>query len=475
MLLRSLLVLLLGTATALAQPVPVPDCTADVAVHDDLALDIVYRCRAGQPLSFEPVGERMAQYLRDAPGGRIDPVNGMVEARYRFDLSGLARALNSPSEGIQRGKGVLAPLGAWLLEPRGYQKVPTIDIHVRTPAGMVFSSGLPRAGDAWRLAGATVRFAGYTAIGKVELHELPVPAVGSLRPNQEGKGQPRKGGVMRLAMLEGFAEATRPTIVDWVKRTIEAEANYWHGFTADEMLVGLVPMPRAGVGFGRTQPGGGVTIMVEVGDAIDQRRLFDDWVLVHELIHSGMPFIRGRTTWFMEGSATYVEPIIRARAGWKTEEEVWKEWVQNMPQGEGVFARGLAQAGGRENYWGGAIFMLMADIAIRRDSDGTKGLEDCLAGALWRGLGGADRVGMDAYVRACDEATGTKTMSALVDRYYHNAQPVDLAALWKELGVSMVGGRIVLDDNAPQARWRKMIVMGPPGQPPRHVKLPWES
>jgi hypothetical protein len=31
--------------------------------------------------------------------------------------------------------------------------------------------------------------------------------------------------VLRLAMLEGFAEATRPAIVDWVKRTADAEAN----------------------------------------------------------------------------------------------------------------------------------------------------------------------------------------------------------------------------------------------------------
>jgi len=241
------------------------------------------------------------------------------------------------------------------------------------------------------------------------------------------------------------------------------------------MLVGLVPMPRTGVGFGRTQPGGGVTIMMELGESIDSRRLFNDWVLVHELIHSGMPFIRGRGSWFMEGSATYIEPIIRARAGWKTEEEVWMEWLRDMPQGEGVFARGLSQANGRENYWGGAIFMLLADLAIRRDSDGAKGLEDCIAGALWRGLGGADRVGMDTYAQACDAATGTKAMSALLDRHFHNAQPVELAALWKELGVALVGGRIVLDDSAPQAKWRKMIVMGPPAQPPRHVKRPWES
>ena len=184
MLFRSLLVLLLGTAPAWAQPTQVPDCTADVAVHDDLSLDVAYRCRASQPLSFEPMGERPTPYLRDFKSGRVDPVNGVVEQRYRFDLSGFARATNSPAEGIQRGKGVLTPLGNWLLEPRGYQKVPVTDIRVRTPQGMIFSSGLPRAGDAWRLANATVRFAGYTAIGKIELHELTVPAVGSLRPGQ---------------------------------------------------------------------------------------------------------------------------------------------------------------------------------------------------------------------------------------------------------------------------------------------------
>ena len=140
-----------------------------------------------------------------------------------------------------------------------------------------------------------------------------------------------------------------------------------------------------------------------------------------------------------------------------------------------MFARGLANAGGRENYWGGAIFMLLADLAIRRDSDGAKGLEDCFAGALWQGMGGADRVTMEAYAQACDSATGTRAMSALLDRHFHNAQPVELAKLWKELGVALVGGRIVLDDSAPQARWRKMIVMGPPGRTARHVKLPWES
>jgi hypothetical protein len=66
-------------------------------------------------------------------------------------------------------------------------------------------------------------------------------------------------------------------------------------------------------------------------------------------------------------------------------------------------------------------------------------------------------------------------MSELVDRHVNASTAIDLDRLWKELGVSLVAGRIVLDDAAPQARWRKMIVFGPPGQPPRPVKLPWES
>ena len=168
------------------------------------------------------------------------------------------------------------------------------------------------------------------------------------------------------------------------ERTAEAEANYWQGFTAKQALLGVVPVAnRRGVGYGRTVSGGGATVMVEVGTDVDRRRLFNDWVLTHELIHTGMPYIRGRGTWLMEGAATYVEPIIRARAGWKTEEEVWREWVENMPQGVEAFSSGLANASGRQNYWAGATFMLLADIAIRRASNGAKGLDDCLGGVLW--------------------------------------------------------------------------------------------
>jgi hypothetical protein len=470
MFLRAFLATIVLALPAWAQPIAVPDCTVDVTVGKDLKLDVVYRCRSTTALSFAPDDEEVAAHVSGNGRGKVEPVNGIVEARYRSDLADYARAVNSPAAGVKRGEAVLAPIPGWLLEPRGFDRLPVIDIRAQLPEGFSFATGLPKVGDAWRLAGTRVGFAGYSAIGRFTVEEIAVPAPGSLRV-----GATREDGMLRLAILDGFAKGSTPDLVDWVRRTAQAESNYWQGFTAKQMLVGLVPVARPGVGYGRTVSGGGATVMVEVGTQVDRRRLFDAWVLVHELIHTGMPFVRGRGTWLMEGAATYIEPIIRARAGWKTEEEVWKEWVDNMPRGVAAFAAGLTNASGQQNYWAGATFMLMTDIGIRRATDGAKGLEDCLAGALWSGLDAPQTVQVVDYAAACDRAVGTKTMGELVDRYYRNAQPVDLAALWKELGVALVGGRIVLEDSAPQAKWRKMIVMGPPGRPSPHVKLPWES
>jgi hypothetical protein len=465
---RTLIAALLAGTPALAQPAAVPDCTVDGALSGNggLKLDITYRCRASGPIAFEPSEDRAAQYVSDL---KVDQRNGIAEAHYRFDLSAFAGAVDSTSLAVMRGNGVLMVLGGWLLEPRGYDRVPIIDIRMATGPGLVFAAGLPKVGDAWRLAGTSVRFAGYTALGHLTYRELAVPLPGSLRP-----GQPRANGVLRVALLDGISEAGRAELFDWVERTAEAESNYWQGFTAEQALLGLVPAAgRRGIGYGRTVSGGGATVMVEVGNDVDRRRLFNDWVLVHELIHTGMPFIRGRGTWFMEGAATYVEPIIRARAGWKSEEEVWREWVDNMPQGVQAFSAGMANASGRQNYWGGATFMLLADLAIRRASNGAKGLEDCLGGALWSGLDASQRAGVADYAAACDRATATAAMSTLVDRHFNKAEPVDLGVLWKELGISVVANRIVLDDGAPSAQWRKMIVPG--SQPPKRVKLPWES
>lgn len=470
---------------AQAQVAAPADCKADVDLTADGGLKVAvhYRCRSNSAVVFRAAGEAAAAHMMQVTDGAgrslrrgagawpIEPVNGTAELRYSVDLMAYARDVDSPAIAVARGGSVLTLIEGWLLEPRGLSHLPVIDIRVKAEDGLSFASGLSKVGDAWRLEDTAVRFAGYTALGKFSLQEMPMPAPGALR-----SGQAKREGELRLALLDGFPEQGRADLADWVRRTAEAESNYWRGFTAERLMLAIVPMDTTrSIGFGRTVSGGGATIMLEAGRQVDQRRLYDQWPLVHELIHTGMPYVDNRGTWLMEGAATYVEPIIRARAGWKTEDEVWKEWIENMPRGAAAFDAGLAHAVGQQNYWGGAIFMLLADIGIRRATGGAKGLEDCLGGVLWTGLDATRRVTVKEFAAACDRATGSSVATDLVQRHYEAREPVDLAALWKRLGVADVHGRIVYDDKAPDVRWRRMIVMGPPDRPPQPVKLPWQS
>ena len=194
---RAFIAALLAATPSLAQPVAAPDCTVDGRLADSggLKLDIAYRCRAIRPLTFRLVEDRASSYLQDL---RVEQRDGLAEARYRFDLTALARAVDSTSLAVQRGSGALAILGSWLLEPQGYERPPTIDIRMTTSPGLVFAAGLPRIGDAWRLAAAPVVSAGYTALGQLAYRELAVPAPGSLRP-----GQPQADGALRVAILDG--------------------------------------------------------------------------------------------------------------------------------------------------------------------------------------------------------------------------------------------------------------------------------
>ena len=99
-------------------------------------------------------------------------------------------------------------------------------------------------------------------------------------------------------------------------------------------------------------------------------------------------FFRSREHhWIEEGSATYVEPIARARAGDLSPEKVWGDLVDGLP-------KGLPQAGDRgldftptwgRTYWGGALFCLLADIEIRKRTGNKKGLEDALRAILRAG------------------------------------------------------------------------------------------
>ena len=115
-------------------------------------------------------------------------------------------------------------------------------------------------------------------------------------------------------------------------------------------------------------------------------------------------------------------------------------------------------------YWGGALFCMMADIKIRQETGNRKGLQDALRGVLAAGGTIDEDWPIEKAFAVGDKATGTSVLSTLYHSMGENPEPVDLDAVWKELGVGVVNEVLVLDDKAPLASIRERIT-SPAGRP----------
>jgi len=457
---RWLFVLALWLVPAAASAATPADCVVDVRLEDrgtDRApsLAISFTCRADGTVRFIADSAATMAHLRDATVAEsngawsVPSSGGTATLRYSFDLGAYARDVDRVTAAVERGGAAMAILSTWLLEPRlPSGAMPVIDIRVAPSSELKAAIALPPVDGGWRLQGTTVRFAGYSVIGRFDRERMQLPGAG--------------GGTATLdvARLDGTLAVSRAELMDWIRKIALAHVEYWQGFTTSRVLLAVVPTAgRPRVVFGRVVPGGGVSVMLQVGARATLPELWDDWILPHEFVHTGMPMITGRASWFMEGAATYVEPVIRARAGFKREAEVWREWIEQMPRGLSALQSGLS---GGSPYWGGGLFMLLSDIEIRRATSGSKGLEHCLRGALRAGgdMAPAERWPLSTFAQRCDAALGAPVMATMLERHLGKSVEVDLPALWRDLGVRLTADGVAVDDGAPLAAIRRVLVMG---------------
>jgi hypothetical protein len=200
----------------------------------------------------------------------------------------------------------------------------------------------------------------------------------------------------------------------------------------------------------------GAAIAIDVGRDATRVDFASDWVLVHEMVHTALPDLRGPHHWLEEGLATYVEPLARARAGLLDDEALWKDWLHGMPNGlpePGDQGLDRTPTWGR-TYWGGALFCLFADLEIRARTGGKRALDDALRAIVAAGGSIASAWPIDRVIDVGDAATGVPVLRELYDRWSHAPVAVDLDALWRRLGVSAHGDRLIFDDAAPLAATR---------------------
>jgi hypothetical protein len=261
------------------------------------------------------------------------------------------------------------------------------------------------------------------------------------------------------------APLSQPEVMKWVQFAAESVTTYYTRFPVAHLTLRIISFDGSGVRHGMTWGRDGGLIVIHAGNKTTSAEFAEDWMLTHEMIHLAFPSMADEHHWIEEGISVYAEPIARIRAGHWTAVKMWSDLVRDMPKGEPQTGdQGLdhTHSWGR-TYWGGALFCFVADLAIRKQTKNKKGLEDALRGILDAGGDIREDWKLQKALETGDQAVGLDVLEKLYAEWKDKPVGVDLAAMWKMLGVEANGGTVVLKDDAPMSAVRRAMEMGTPG------------
>ncbi|AEU38373.1 hypothetical protein AciX8_4092 [Granulicella mallensis MP5ACTX8] len=268
---------------------------------------------------------------------------------------------------------------------------------------------------------------------------------------------------LQIDFSDGPLDLPRSEIVQRIQTAAQAVATYYGRFPAPRTRILVIPVAgQHGVLQGTTwgnRSGFSAFLRLRIGQSTTREELASDWVITHELVHTALPSLPDDQHWLEEGIASYVEPIARVQAGQLSATRIWADMMQGMPNGEPEpHDRGLdvTHTWGR-TYWGGAMFCLMADVEIRKQTGNRRGLQDALRAIVAAG-GSIDKEWPLPHVLDIgDQATGTHVLEQMYARWSVTPVPVDLPQLWTQLGVRSTTHGVTFDASAPLAAIRDAI------------------
>ncbi len=434
-------------------------CHYDVAVRNENSalLDVEARCPGEELWGFIARSESRngLSNIRDLAGhplSRASPASHAVEGiRYSVDLDLIAQQDASVDTALRMGHSWIAPASTWLLEPQTPNTL-LVELRVKTPDRYGFVSGLTWNTDHYELSSREIRVATYSVFGKFETHPIELSSVNARRPARR-----------RLVQADAPLKIDADALQAWARDSAQAVSQFFGGFPVERSLLLIIPKPKQRtVSFGKLLPESSPGIVLEVGQEAKLADLRQDWILVHELFHLGFPSFIGEGKWLDEGLATYYEPIIRARAGFLSETELWLEFARGMPSGLYALEKvGLATTESqRAMYWGGAVFCFLADLEIRTRTHGKLGLENGLRAVLEAGGNATEVWSLNRVLGVIDDALGAPIVRRLAEKYAFRAGPVALEQKLNDLGVHRTAFGVELRDDAPLSELRKTLVMG---------------
>jgi hypothetical protein len=252
------------------------------------------------------------------------------------------------------------------------------------------------------------------------------------------------------------------TLAALIGGSLRGIAGYYGKLPVDRASVVVTPSSGRKLRGSTRCSGGTGRVALAVGRSATAADFIGDWIVTHELLHVVFTSLIDEAPtydWVGEGLASYVEPLVRVRAGTLTEAALWHDLLVGAPQGlplPGDQGLNRTHTWGR-TYWGGALFWLEADLAIRNATDNQKSLRDALRAVAAAGTNVCVSWPMERVLATADAATGTRALGQTYARRALTRAAPDIDAWWAWLGVSLKGGSVAFDDTAPGADTRRRM------------------
>jgi hypothetical protein len=271
--------------------------------------------------------------------------------------------------------------------------------------------------------------------------------------------------VVQVDFAQGAVDLSRDAVLAHIQAAVAAVTTYYGRFPVTKARVLVIPTPGRhgdlqGTTWGDMSGWPGFT-RIRIGEHMTAVELAEDWTMTHELVHMAFPSLPDDNHWMEEGQATYIEPVARVMTGELKAADIWGDMVRDMSKGEpqGADDQGLDHTHTwARTYWGGALFCLVADVKIRRETNNRKGLRDALRVVVEQGGTIDHDWDLPRALAIGDRATGTQVLSHMYADWKDKPVQVDLPRLWEELGIrSTPDGGVAFDDKAPLAKIREAI------------------
>ena len=279
------------------------------------------------------------------------------------------------------------------------------------------------------------------------------------------------GATLHIEIRQPVDQQKAAELIEWVRASANNVELAYGRFPNPAAKIVVIPSANNSWGsnssviFGRVTRSKGETVELFVNPERPIEEYYESWVATHEFSHLMLPLLHERHRWISEGFASYYQNVLMSRAGHYSAETAWSELSAGFERGQASRPELSPNEAGRAGmrsarmkiYWSGAAIALLADVELRKRSDGAESLDTVLGKLQSCCLPSRRQWSGPRLFERLDSFVDEPVFMPLYRKYANERGFPDLQPVLADLGVLQDGNDVTLSEDAPLSNIRRAI------------------